>query len=180
MIHDRDQERVSAAYRDLANESPPPALDRRILAAAGRQPQRRYGVVRAWIRPVAWAATIGLCLAILLEFTVFTDAPPKPEPRPAAAAPPTERARRDADVMRAKQEDAVRQSAPQQHAPATARVVSRDVAAAPACDHAARMTAQSWFDCIEALRDEGRDEDAAAELSALRAAFPDFEGVSAK
>ena len=174
MTKDRDRERVSAAYRDLANESPPQALDRRILAAAGRHGRPRYGAVRAWMRPVAWAATIGLCLAILLEITVFTEVPPSPEPRSAAGAPQAERARRDADVMRAKEEDAVRQSAPQQHAPAAAAVESREITTSPACDPDARMTPESWHACIEALLDQDRDEDAAAELVALREAFPDF------
>jgi hypothetical protein len=174
MTTDKDQERVSAAYRDLAKESPPPALDRRILAAASREGRSRYGAVRAWMRPVAWAATIGLSLAILLEITVFSDAPPSPEPQTAPGAPPPERARRDAEVMRAKEADAVRQSAPQR-ASAAAPDSGREVAAPAACDPEARMTAESWLACIEALRDQERDEEAAAELAALRAAFPGVE-----
>lgn len=177
MTTDKNHERVSAAYRDLANESPPPALDRRILAAARRQGQSRYGVVRAWMRPVAWAATIGLSLAILLEVTLFTDAPPSAQLQPASDAPLPERARRNADVMRAKEVDAVRQSAPQR-APAAAfgqNSANSAVAAPAACDHEAKMTAESWFACIRALRDQDRDDEAAAELAALREAFPDFE-----
>jgi hypothetical protein len=179
MTPDKDQERVSAAYRELAKESPPPALDRRILDAARRESRSRYGMVRGWMRPVAWAATIGLSLAILLEFTLFTDTPPAPEPQSASGAPPVERARRDADVMRAKEEDAIRQSIPQR-APAAARMQSREIGAPPSCDDEARMAAESWFACIEALRGQGRDEAADAELAALREAFPDFEIAPAR
>ncbi|MEJ2297650.1 MAG: hypothetical protein P8X94_03925 [Woeseiaceae bacterium] len=176
MTTHKDQERVSAAYRDLAKESTPPALDRRILDVASREGRSRYGIVRTWMRPVAWAATIGLSLAILLEITVFSDAPPSHEQQTAPGAPPAERARRDADVMRAKEADAMRQSAPQR-ASAAAPDSGREVAAPAACDPEARMTAESWLACIEALRDQERDEEAAAELAALRDAFPDA-GIS--
>jgi hypothetical protein len=174
MTNDRDQERVSAAYRDIAKESPPPALDRRILAAANRESRSQYGATRAWIRPVAWAATIALSLAILLEVTLFTDAPPPPGTQPASGTQPVERTRRDADVMRAKEADIVWQSAPQQ-APAAALSESEEVAVPEPCDREARMTAESWYACIEALRDQQRDEEARVELDALRNAFPDFE-----
>lgn len=63
--------RVSEAYQGLATETTPPELDRKILAmAAGKS---RYGRARAWIRPVAWAATIGLSLAIVLEISQLTN-----------------------------------------------------------------------------------------------------------
>jgi len=180
MTTDKDQERVSAAYRDLPQASSPPALDRRVLAAARRESRPRYSVVRAWIRPLAWAATVGLSLAILLEFTLFNAAPPSPEPQPASGAPPAEQAGRDADVMRAKEEDAVVRPSMPRRAPAAARLESREAAARPPCDYEARRTAESWYACVEALRDEGRDEDAVAELAALREAFPDFEIAPAR
>lgn len=63
--------RISEAYQGLATETTPPELDRKILAmAAGKS---RYGLARAWIRPVAWAATIGLSLAIVLEISQLTN-----------------------------------------------------------------------------------------------------------
>ena len=63
-----DDAQVSSAYRSLANEKTPEHLDRKILemAAAGAQ-QPRYSRWMAWSRPLAWAATITLCLAITLE-----------------------------------------------------------------------------------------------------------------
>ena len=60
--------RVSEAYQGLATETTPPELDHKILAMAA-QARPRYGLARAWISPVAWAATIGLSLAIVLEIS---------------------------------------------------------------------------------------------------------------
>jgi hypothetical protein len=179
MTTDRDQERVSSAYRDLAQESSPAELDRRILDAAGRQGRSRYGIARAWMRPVAWAATIGLSFAILLEVTVFTDAQLSSEPQAMPATPSAERARQTNDLMRAKEADAIRQSAPQR-APAAALAEELEIASPPPCDDEARRAPESWYACIEALRDQARQEEADAELAALREAFPDFETSPAR
>ncbi|MGI9237953.1 MAG: hypothetical protein ACR2QZ_11185 [Woeseiaceae bacterium] len=61
-----ENQQVSDAYRELATERAPDHLNDRILrmAARGRTP---YAHARAWMRPAAWAATIGLSLAIVLE-----------------------------------------------------------------------------------------------------------------
>jgi type II secretory pathway component PulM len=59
---------VSTAYRDLAQERTPEHLDRKILAMAAKSAQQpSYSRWIRWARPVAWAATIVLCLAITLE-----------------------------------------------------------------------------------------------------------------
>ena len=63
--------RVSEAYQGLATETTPPGLDRRILAMAADKRRSRYGLARVWVRPLAWAATIGLSLAIVLEVSQF-------------------------------------------------------------------------------------------------------------
>lgn len=64
-IEDR---RVTDSYRALARERTPDQLNEKILkmAAGGRTP---YARARAWMRPAAWAATIGLSFAIVLELT---------------------------------------------------------------------------------------------------------------
>lgn len=61
-------QRVTEAYRAMANERAPEHLTARVLkhAAGVRTP---YARARAWMRPVAWAATVGLSLAIVLELT---------------------------------------------------------------------------------------------------------------
>ena len=71
MSNDRPQDdRVSTTYRSLANERTPQHLDDKILQmAAAKAQQPRYSRWMAWSRPLAWAATITLCLAITLELT---------------------------------------------------------------------------------------------------------------
>ncbi|MGI9232726.1 MAG: hypothetical protein ACR2RD_03765 [Woeseiaceae bacterium] len=61
-----ENQQVSDVYRDLATERAPDHLNNRILkmATSGRTP---YARARAWMRPAAWAATVGLSLAIVLE-----------------------------------------------------------------------------------------------------------------
>lgn len=77
MSNDRHHdEQVSAAYQDLAAERTPEHLDQKVLrmakAAGGRPLYSRWV---AWSRPLAWAATVALCLAITLEVTRVEDAP---------------------------------------------------------------------------------------------------------
>lgn len=60
---------VSALYRELATERTPERLDRAVLKAAAVRPEPKPWP--RWTRPAAWAATIGLSLAIVLEQTVL-------------------------------------------------------------------------------------------------------------
>ena len=77
MSTEQDTRRVSETYRDIAKETSPARLDDKVMAMARQEARTRYGLARAWIRPVAWAATIGLSFAFILEMTYFSDdAPP--------------------------------------------------------------------------------------------------------
>ena len=63
---------VSETYRELGVEKAPEHLNQNILrmAAADGKLGRSNGFLSgAWMKPVAWAATIGLSLAIVLELT---------------------------------------------------------------------------------------------------------------
>ena len=72
---------VSASYRELATERTPERLDRAVLKAAAVRPEPKPWP--RWTRPAAWAATIGLSLAIVLEQTVLD--PPSAVFDPAAS-----------------------------------------------------------------------------------------------
>ena len=74
MNNDRHHdEQVSAAYQDLAKERTPEHLDHQVLRMAKANAGRpRYLRWIAWSRPLAWAATVALCLAITLEVTQVT------------------------------------------------------------------------------------------------------------
>ena len=89
--------RVSDAYREMAGETTSPELDRKILAMATAEARAAPGVPRTWFRPLAWAATIALSFALVLEIMqvedtgiLRTDADLvevlEQSPRPAAAA----------------------------------------------------------------------------------------------
>ncbi len=88
-------ERVSATYRDLGDERAPEHLNQRILQRAASTGRRRYLPAAPWMRPVAWAAVIGLSLAIVLEIARL----PTPEtaaievPAPLTRSAETERRR---------------------------------------------------------------------------------------
>jgi len=60
---------LSQAYRDLADERTPEHLDRTILKAAAKEARPRYSRFIAWTRPMAWAATVMLSVALVLEVT---------------------------------------------------------------------------------------------------------------
>ncbi|MGB5490972.1 MAG: hypothetical protein WBM76_09130, partial [Woeseiaceae bacterium] len=60
---------VSKTYKALATERTPDHLNEKVMAMAARESRTRYAQARTWVRPLAWAATIGLSLAIVLELT---------------------------------------------------------------------------------------------------------------
>jgi len=60
-------ETVSRAYREIADESAPERLNQAILGLARKAARPRYARSRAWTRPLAWAATVALSVAVVLE-----------------------------------------------------------------------------------------------------------------
>jgi hypothetical protein len=106
MTTEQDNQRVSDAYRDIATQTTPADLDEKVLQLAASPVPSRYGMARAWVRPLAWAATIALSLALVLEIGRFDEAPTPAlinESRDQRVEPePLERT--DADLMKAKEE----------------------------------------------------------------------------
>ena len=68
---------VSEAYRSGATETVPEHLNRRVLAEAEYAVTLRTG--RRWpaFRPLAWAATIGLSLVLVMQVTTLGPEPPE-------------------------------------------------------------------------------------------------------
>ena len=215
--------RVSDAYRDFASETTPPELDRTVLSMAAGAVRSRYGKARAWIRPAAWAATIGLSLAFVLEFSQVPDEAPlsaggsdgdtfevleesvvddeaaaraksesavrqerekRQDTAPAAAEPALEQDPASADfdvgdmsLLKEAEEQARLRSGDARPAARAAGISAllEDKEPMEGCDSDARASAQSWYACIEALRESGLSDIAAAELETLRSEFPDFQ-----
>ncbi len=80
---------VSRTYRESASERVPDALDRAVLQQAKQDSSKPYSRSIIWLRPMAWAATIGLSLAIVIELANL------PQPDSALLAPPREETRLD-------------------------------------------------------------------------------------
>jgi hypothetical protein len=72
-IDDPGDPRVSAAYRETARERTPGHLDHTILNAARAAAKPRWRTAVTWLRPAAWVATIGVCLAIVVEISLLPD-----------------------------------------------------------------------------------------------------------
>ena len=101
--------RVSAAYRELADEHTPAHLDHAVLNAARGAARPSWNKAIAWLRPAAWVATIGVCLAVVIEIALL------PEQEPAGPAPVAE------DALPATPAQAVEKAAPPAAEPAPAR-----------------------------------------------------------
>lgn len=204
MNTEHDTRRVSEAYREVATETSPTKLDDRILDMARQEARTRYGLARTWIRPVAWAATIGLSFAFILEMTYFGDRPGEVDAvlpasvdsdagetaRPTSQAPASKRF--PANVVSAPEISASDVATPleaeersdsttadiaekmQAPEPRRERMALERAAAADRCDAEQRRSADTWYRCVTALRDRGLEDAAEAELRDLRKAFPDF------
>ena len=89
MIQDVNDPRVSSVYRETATETAPDALNQSVLRQAREQatPRNLYSRSIFWLRPMAWAATIGLCLAIVVDLSDLPRPEPGLMPLPAATDP---------------------------------------------------------------------------------------------
>ncbi len=97
---------VSRTYRESAVEQVPDELDQAVLQRARQRSSNRYSRSVVWLRPMAWAATIGLCLAIVVEINNVPQPMPEQLARPAASADamtPAERVREEAAPARSVQ-----------------------------------------------------------------------------
>ncbi len=197
---------VSETYRAAATENVPLHLSEKILQMAASEPAKQqqrstFGTATSWLRPAAWAATISLSLAIVLE---VTDDPAPEVPQSPVAAPATTASRLEEvtiEVNAAAEKPRLNKmqapaAMPAEHKAAASD--SRDIAfdriilqesenparamqaakkesdAADACNNENRETAELWITCIEILRETGRTAEAASEYDELALKFPDF------
>ena len=65
--HSDTSELVSETYRAFADERTPEHLNRAVLRDAAKAARPRYLRSVSWTRPLAWAATITLSVALVLE-----------------------------------------------------------------------------------------------------------------
>ena len=120
MTNERDTKEgdklVSETYRELADEQTPEHLNRAVLQmAAGKSTHGNAlrSVFAIWMKPVAWAATIALSLAVVLEFTDL----PSELSQPASLTPARESLKetfspKDADILDKAEQRALLQDGP--------------------------------------------------------------------
>jgi hypothetical protein len=246
MNHDNESDPlVSAEYRAAATERTPTALDAVVLknaeAAAKDTAFRRFTTF--WFRPLAFVATLGLSLALLLELnqtpefqpvtspesefgrsevrtTVADPAPaimgitseaPSISDSPANRAAPTQSKNSDIDANRPQEPEPATASADfaemieassrqmreqesvtevttqplKQSRPAAKESVGGALALtgsaivmegfARACTKEQISKPATWWQCISDLQQDGRHDEAKAELDLFNEANPDFE-----
>lgn len=197
-------ETVSTTYRELSREGAPNHLNEKVLQQAAERALRpRYSRSVMWTRPLAWAATVGLCLAIVLEVTrvptpeiVMTDDANsflEAEPLPVAEeaqAPVRQRPEALKDMKSQLGRSAAKQAANepkremhdtdmrQQSGAIAALAVSAnriDSEATNECPDEIRVDPITWLGCIVDLEESGDTDAALRQRDALGEAFPQFK-----
>ena len=67
---------ISELYREMATERPPESLNQLVLAEARRSVRRHQAPTVSWYRPVIFIGLFGLCLALLIEFSLLSPMEP--------------------------------------------------------------------------------------------------------
>ena len=171
-----------------------------IAAGSETRPAPRRGATRAahvpeatrperWWWPLAAAATIGAIAFGLLQLkppdnggpsvvsdmpapATTTPAPPPPRGEPAALAKVEEAG---GSAERVRETAGARATEARAPAPASKVAVRQEAVRQGAAQHDATLPVAEWIAKIRRLRDEGKLDEAAKELAAFRAAYPDHE-----
>jgi hypothetical protein len=167
---DRD-EKLSASYRALGSEEPPPALDGAILAAARRRPTRLRVSHLRWRVPLSVAAVLVLAVGVTLRML-----PERPDAESVALAPQVIETPRPAAPAPAREQPkpAARAAAAADVAAAGAAAESRAAAPMAAKPAAAPLTPEAWLARIAELRKQGRRREADESLAEFRKRYPGY------
>jgi len=177
---------VSAQYRDLAKEAVPQELDKIVLRAARKAASKNgsagWGV--SWYRPATFVATLGLCLALLLEIGDFQIFDPPPDLSIQQDTPPDSNVFQDAADSAARSVREVDAAADEslQLSNGDSYDPEASIATPPAsttdsgqhCSEEQLATPKTWWQCIQELREAGLHAAAESELENLHKAFPQY------
>lgn len=197
--------RVADYYASLDRETTPASLDKAVVRDARRalRADNRKGTLNAWFRPFAFATTVALCLAIVIDLRylgVFDapDASFEAVPTVTGAAeedstPVAAPSQATLNEIKREEKTAASASPSGERAgdvaePRGARLMkprtpdaaiqAAGEARAPtdsgACSGEQTATPARWWECILSLRDSGRHEAADLEVDRLTKQFPDF------
>ncbi len=163
MSNEQNDTLVSDAYRELAGETTPPELDERIMAMAEAAARPVKSLFPMWMRPVAWAATAVLAVAIVFQSMNVPESP-APVAAPPSAPKPAESieeafAPQDADLLEEAEELARARSGPDR-------------------EQRLRKSQEITFDQATAGNSVAGDVDPVAETSAVREPAPESADVA--
>ena len=204
MTTERDKEAidelVSQTYREHSVEQAPERLNQEILSMAAdnaSRGSRTNFLFAAWTKPLAWAATIGISLAVVLELSQVPGSSVDIA-APAAESIREEFAQQRTDVLDEARKQASQESGQNQNASLADEVTLQDADVAiigkqnefsklvrpvPAaektpsdverpCDAITRESAEDWLRCIEELREAGAVDAANREYEAYFLEYP--------
>ena len=144
--------RVSAAYREMADERTPEHLDHVVLNAARSAARPRWNAAIGWLRPAAWVATIGVCLAIVVEISLLEDeGTAELDSLAPAAAPPAAMSPLTAPAAKSQR---VEKTLPAAAEPATVQSV-QEPAAGPSAEPEARSDGAEVMQRARGARQQG-------------------------
>jgi hypothetical protein len=178
-----DEQGARDFYRAAPKERVPPHLDDRVLQRAtleaGRD--RWFGWMIPWLRPAAFAATIGLSLAVLLELSELST--------PSNGLPNSDStfdqstgvvdgfnaaAEGSSDRIRSIGDNAAERKLQGDEVPTDSYAPADESATPTYCSVQESATAEAWQRCITELRRAGRDEAASTEILRFRKAHPTY------
>jgi hypothetical protein len=168
-----DDAGVSDVYRGLATERAPDELNKRVLRAAAEF--KTTGPLRSarWMRPLAWAASIVLCVTFvyelgdpqLLQTTTSNEFS-------LADAPIVEDA---AAIARLHKSPGQALSAGRPQAGTGPDILAGQESARIRCTQQEQSAPESWYACIVRLEKDGWRREAEQQQTELETAYPEFE-----
>lgn len=171
----RDRE-LSVEYRNLASETAPEHLRQEVLRRAALEvgENNRPRFFSNWLRPLAFATTAGLCIAIMLDLSQAPE-PEYPYETGISSAPRSDDAASAASGPAAALSRAVEESGRQLRQLDQTVNATSPTESGRHCSEEQSASAEEWWRCIEELRDRGEFAAAQAEFRLFREDFPDFQ-----
>jgi hypothetical protein len=177
---------VSAQYGELAKEAAPKELDKIVLRAARKAASKSrsasWGV--SWYRPATFVATLGLCLALLLEIGDFQVFGPPPDLSIQQDTPPdsnvfqnaADSAARSVREVDAAADESLQLSNGDSYNPEASidTLPASTTDGGQQCNKEQLATPETWWQCIQELREAGLHAAAESELENLHKAFPQY------
>lgn len=184
-------ELVSGTYHELARERTPERLNQKILRMAADERKGAIGpqaLFAPWMKPVAWATTIGLCLVIVLEINQVEKSTMPPvvvndsadrllemtRPTPESVL---ERALAGKPARAALKPKPAAPLAKDEFSPSRIKAFAQTTAekesgAPDACAATLHATREKWLNCIDTLRERGFMDEADREYAAFLLEYP--------